>query len=131
MVCTYATYCTFGADTIMAPSDKIISEMSTNQIWSSYIRYIGAGAVAAGGIISLLKTLPTIVKTFSKAIKGFGHKEAESLRTNTDLPMPFVLGGALVIAVIIWIMPSVPISFLGALIIVIFGFSLLLYQAVW
>ena len=112
----------FGADTIMAPSDKIISEMSTNQIWSSYIRYIGAGAVAAGGIISLLKTLPTIVKTFSKAIKGFGHKEAESLRTNTDLPMPFVLGGALVIAVIIWIMPSVPISFLGALIIVIFGF---------
>ena len=74
----------FGADTIMAPSDKIISEMSTNQIWSSYIRYIGAGAVAAGGIISLLKTLPTIVKTFSKAIKGFGHKEAESLRTNTS-----------------------------------------------
>ncbi len=112
----------FGGDALVAPSDKIISEMSANEIWSSYVRYIGAGAVAAGGIISLIKTLPTIIKTFRKAITGFGHKEAESMRTNRDLPMPFVIGGALVIAIIIWIMPSVPISFLGALIIVIFGF---------
>lgn len=112
----------FGADAMIAPSDKIISAMSPDQIWGSYIRYIGAGAVAAGGIISLLKTLPTIIKTFGKAIQGFGHKEEESLRTNKDLPMPVVLGGVLVIAIIIWIMPSVPISLLGALIIVIFGF---------
>lgn len=112
----------FGADTVIAPADTLISTMTTNQIWSSYIRYVGAGAVAAGGIISLLKTLPTIVKTFRKAIQGFGHKEAKQLRTNKDLPMPFVLGGALAIAVVIWIMPSVPISLLGALIIVIFGF---------
>ena len=97
----------FGGDALVAPSDKIISEMSANEIWSSYVRYIGAGAVAAGGIISLIKTLPTIIKTFRKAITGFGHKEAESMRTNRDLPMPFVIGGALVIAIIIWIMPSV------------------------
>lgn len=112
----------FGEDAMIAPSDKIIGAMSPGQIWSSYIRYIGAGAVAAGGIISLVKTLPVIVKTFGKAIQGFGHKEEESLRTNKDLPMPVVLGGVLVIAIIIWIMPSVPISLLGALIIVIFGF---------
>ncbi len=112
----------FGADALIAPADKVISDMTTNQIWGSYIRYIGAGAVAAGGIISLLKTLPTIVKTFRKAIQGFGHKEENQLRTNRDLPMSFVLGGALAIAIIIWVMPSIPISFLGALIIVIFGF---------
>ena len=112
----------FGGDMTIAPSTKAISEMATGEIWGSYVRYIGAGAVAAGGIISLIKTLPTIVKTFSKAIKGFGHKEDSVLRTNRDLPMPVVLGGALIIAVIIWLMPVVPISFIGALIIVIFGF---------
>ncbi len=112
----------FGGDMTIAPATKAISEMATAEIWSSYVRYIGAGAVAAGGIISLIKTLPTIVKTFSKAIKGFGHKEDSVLRTNRDLPMPVVLGGALLIAIIIWLMPVVPISLIGALIIVIFGF---------
>lgn len=112
----------FGGDSIIPPADKAIGLMATGEIWDSYIRYIGAGAVAAGGIISLLKTLPTIIKTFSKAIKGFGHKEETALRTNKDLPLPFVLGGALLIAVIIWLMPAVPISLLGAIIIVVFGF---------
>lgn len=112
----------FGADAIIPPSDKVINAMSVNEIWSSYIRYVGAGAVAAGGIISLIKTLPVIIKTFSKAVKGFGHKEEGQLRTNKDLPMPFVFGGALAIAAIIWLMPAVPISFPGSLVIVIFGF---------
>ncbi len=112
----------FGADSTIAPATVPVSEMATGQIWSSYIRYIGAGAVAAGGIISLIKSLPTIVKTFSKAVKGFGHTEENVTRTSKDLPMPFVLCGALVIALIIWIIPAIPIHFLGALIIVVFGF---------
>lgn len=112
----------FGADSVVAPATDAISKLGASGIWSSYIRYIGAGAVAAGGIISLIKSMPTIVKTFSKAIKGFGHKEDSELRTNKDLPMPFVLAGVLVIAVIIWLLPAIPISLLGALIVVIFGF---------
>ena len=112
----------FGGDMVMAPGKDPISTLGASGIWSSYIRYIGAGAVAAGGIISLVKSLPTIVKTFSKAVKGFGHKDANELRTNRDLPLPVVMGGALVIALVIWLLPSVPVSLLGALIIVVFGF---------
>lgn len=113
----------FGIDNIIAPAtDAAISAMDPSTIWGSYIRYIGAGAVAAGGIISLVKTLPMIVKTFMKAMKGFGHKNDSELRTSRDLPMPVVLIGSLAIAVVIWIIPAVPISFLGALIIIVFGF---------
>lgn len=112
----------FGGDSIIAPASDTVNTLGASGIWSSYIRYIGAGAVAAGGIISLIKTLPTIVKTFSKAIKGFGHKEESELRTSRDLPMSFVLIGVLIIAVVIWLLPAIPISFIGALIIVIFGF---------
>lgn len=112
----------FGGDMVIAPGEKAISVLGASGIWSSYIRYIGAGAVAAGGIISLVKSLPTIMKTFSKAVRGFGHKDDTELRTNKDLPLPFVMGGALLIALVIWLLPSVPVSLLGALIIVIFGF---------
>lgn len=112
----------FGGDMVMAPGVKPISTLGASGIWSSYIRYIGAGAVAAGGIISLVKSLPTIMKTFSKAVQGFGHKDATELRTNKDLPLPVVMGGALVIALVIWLLPSVPVSLIGALIIVVFGF---------
>ncbi len=112
----------FGGDMVIAPGEKSISVLGASGIWSSYIRYIGAGAVAAGGIISLIKSLPTIMKTFTKAVRGFGHKDETELRTNKDLPLPFVMGGALLIALVIWLLPSVPVSLLGALIIVIFGF---------
>ena len=112
----------FGLENIVAPATDAIKDMDAWGIWGSYIRYIGAGAVAAGGIISLVKTLPTIVKTFAKAIKGFGHTSDNELRTSKDLPLPIVLIGVLIIAVIIWIIPAIPISFLGALIVVIFGF---------
>lgn len=112
----------FAGDNVIAPATDAISSLGASGIWKSYIRYIGAGAVAAGGIISLLKSLPTIIKTFSKALKGFGHHSDTEVRTARDLPMPFVLIGVFVIAVIIWLLPSIPVSFIGALIIVIFGF---------
>ena len=112
----------FAGDNVIAPASDAISSLGASGIWSSYIRYIGAGAVAAGGIISLVKSLPTIVKTFSKALKGFGHNAEEEVRTSKDMPMPIVLIGVLVIAVIIWLLPSIPVSLIGALIIVVFGF---------
>ena len=114
----------FGIDNLIAPGTAAISELGPSGIWSSYIRYIGAGAVAAGGIISLVKSLPMIIKTFSKAIKGLGKGNTgnTTLRTERDLPMQAVLAGSLVIALIIWILPSIPVNFVGGLLIVVFGF---------
>ena len=114
----------FGIDNLIAPGTAAISELGPSGIWSSYIRYIGAGAVAAGGIISLVKSLPMIIKTFSKTIKGLGKGNTGNtiLRTERDLPMQVVLAGSLVIALIIWILPSIPVNFVGGLLIVVFGF---------
>ena len=112
----------FGNSSILPPASAPISELGAWGIWSSYIRYIGAGAVAAGGIISLIKSLPTIIKTFKKAVKGFGHKETVEERTNLDLPSLFLLILAVVIVLAIWIIPVIPVGLLGAIIIVVFGF---------
>ena len=112
----------FGDSSILPPASAPVSELGAWGIWSSYIRYIGAGAVATGGIISLIKSLPTIIKTFNKAIRGFGHKEAVEERTNRDLPSLFLLILAAVIVLTIWILPAIPVGILGALIIVVFGF---------
>lgn len=114
----------FGIENLIVPGTAPISELGPSGIWSSYIRYIGAGAVAAGGIISLVKSLPMIIKTFSKAIKGLGKGNTgnTTLRTERDLPMQAVLAGSLIIALIIWFLPSIPVNFVGGLLIVIFGF---------
>lgn len=117
----------FGNSTILYPGDVTIAQMyaegGADAIWSNYIRYIGAGAVAAGGIISLVKSLPLIVSTFRDAIKGMkGGSKAGNLRTEQDLDMRAVIGGALLIVIAIWLLPAIPVSFVGALLIVVFGF---------
>ena len=86
----------FGGDSVITGANA--SDIVGN-IWGSYVRYIGAGAVAAGGIISLIKTFPTMVKTFRHAIKGFGKNVSGGDRTARDLPMWFILTGIFVIAV--------------------------------
>lgn len=118
----------FGGNIIMYPQTTVtVSEMyangGTSAIWSSYIRYIGAGALAAGGIISLLKSLPLIISTFSGAIKGIGIKDTdEDSRTNRSLSMKFVLISIIALAFLLWMIPAVPVNLVGALIIVVFGF---------
>lgn len=116
----------FGANIVMFPADVTVAELyakgGSNAIWSSYIRYIGAGAVACGGVLSLVKSLPLIIKTFKEAMKGFGKGEATGERTNQDLDMKVILIGVLVLALALWIIPVVPINFFGALLVVIFGF---------
>ena len=92
-------------------------------IWSSYIRYIGAGALAAGGIISLIKSLPLIVRTFRDALKSMkGAAKGEVTRTSKELSMGVVLTSIVVITVLIWLVPVIPVNFLGAIIVVVFGF---------
>ena len=72
----------FGADNVIAPGVEAISSMDVWDIWGSYIRYIGAGAVAAGGIISLIRTFPVILRTFAAAVKGIGGGKQDTLRTS-------------------------------------------------
>lgn len=118
---------TFGTGTILYPGTDTIANMyaegGASALWSNYIRYIGAGAVAAGGLISLIKSLPLIVTTFVDAIKGMKETNSDSeLRTEKDLNIRFILGGILVMVLAIWLLPQIPVTFLGALLIVVFGF---------
>lgn len=110
-----------GGDNVMFPATEPFNTLDTWTLWGSFVRYIGAGAVAAGGIMSLIKSLPLIVSTFAKAMKGFGKKGGEA-RTEKSLSLAVAMGGALVIAILLWLMPSVPVTLLAALIIVVFGF---------
>ena len=115
----------FAGDAIIFPGTKPISSLAPSELWGTYIKYIGAGAVATGGIISLIKSLPLIVKTFSQAMKSMSNnkgKAASGLRTDQDMPMPVILIGVGVIAIAIWLLPTFQINLLGAVIVVIFGF---------
>ena len=95
-----------------------------SELWSNYIKYIGAGAVAAGGMISLIKTFPLIVRTFKQAMSSLSKKHAQknAMRTQQDLPMPVLLVIILAIVILIWLIPTFPVNPVGSLIIVIFGF---------
>lgn len=118
---------TFGGPTVLYPGTDTIASMyaegGASAIWGSYIRYIGAGAVAAGGIISLIKSLPLIATTFRDAVKGMkGGAKAGNLRTEQDIDMRAVIGGIIVLVVAIWLLPAIPVSPLGAVLVVVFGF---------
>ena len=118
----------FGENSVLYPSvdatiGEIFAESGANGIWGSYVRYIGAGALAAGGIISLIKSLPLIVKTFSDAMKSMSSAgTASTERTAKDLSIKIVLAAILVLTLIIWIVPVIPVNPIGAVIIVVFGF---------
>lgn len=114
----------FGGDTVLFPGVDPISTMGTWDIWKNYIKYIGAGAVAAGGIMSLIKSLPLIVSTFGKAIKDYKNKEFgdSSIRTDADIPMKYILIAIATLAVVMWLVPVIPVNLFGAIIIIVFGF---------
>ncbi len=117
----------FGANITLYPGTEPISELfaagGASAIWSTYIRYIGAGALAAGGIISLIKSLPLIVKTFGGAMKSIkGSGAASTDRTAQDINMKIVIIAIVVLTLVVWLLPAIPVSLLGAAIIVVFGF---------
>lgn len=94
------------------------SGLSTTEIWSQYIRYIGAGAVAVGGIMSLIKSLPIIISAFAKSISGFQQREGSQRDISYKIIIPLII----LMILIIWLVPSVPVSFFGALLVAVFGF---------
>lgn len=121
--------CLFGAETWMYPAavgttiGQLYEGGGASAIWSSYLRYIGAGAIATGGIISLIKSLPLIISTFRDSLKSMkGGKNTSVERTAQDLPMSLVLAGIAAMIIIIWLVPAIPVNIIGALLIVVFGF---------
>jgi putative OPT family oligopeptide transporter len=107
------------SDSPIYPAVTLIRDMDPYDIWDRYIRYIGAGAVAVGGIISLIGSFPMMIRSFGK---GFGTIERTTLRTRKDLPRWLVLGGCVVLAVAIWAVPDLKINLIGAILMVVFTF---------
>ena len=102
---------------------EVYEANGASAIWSNVIKYVGAGAIATGGVISLLKSLPLIIKTFAGAMKSLKNTSGgTNVRTDRDMKMPVVLGIILIVIILIWLVPSVPVSLLGAFLIAIFGF---------
>jgi putative OPT family oligopeptide transporter len=106
------------------PATKLIRDMSTDDVWRAYILYIGAGAVAAGGIISLFKSLPTIVGGAMRGMRSLrgATGPAGTLRTDRDIPLPVVAIGSLLIVIVCALVPSFKLNVLGALLILVLGF---------
>ena len=113
---------------ILKPAGKLIKDMSPSDIRAGYVRYIGAGAVAAGGLITLIKTLPTIVSAFKDSFRSMQETKSgiKPTRTERDIPIIYVVMGSIALVLIIAVLPQMPGTFPGTLLmgllIVIFGF---------
>ena len=116
----------FGNDLVIYPATATVGEVWANEgtwgLWDYFIRYIGAGALATGGIISLIKSLPMIVTTFASAFKDYGKSAVGTLRTEQDISIKMVIVSCLAITVFMWLFPGIPVNFIGALTVLVFGF---------
>ncbi len=116
---------------VIAPGTIPISEMSPADLRNFYIKYLGVGAVAVGGFISLLKSFPVIISSFTQ---GFGQligrkADRQVSRTDRDMPMKWVLLGVALIVVAIWMLPGTELHFLGVVLAVLFGFFFVVVAA--
>jgi len=105
------------------PSTVPVAQMDANAIWSNYIRYVGAGAVAAGGFISLLRSLPTLVSSFKQAAAGMGKGATGKVsRMDHEAPLTWVIGAAVLGFLLVWLVPVVGGGLAGGLMAVVFSF---------
>jgi putative OPT family oligopeptide transporter len=118
--------------TIIAPGTIPLDQMDPSTLRDSYIKYLGVGAVAFGGFVSLLKSLPVIVTSFKEGFKQIVGSKADAeatLRTEKDLPMKWVMLGVLLVVIAIWMLPGTDLHFLGSAIAVLFGFFFVVVAA--
>lgn len=116
----------FGSSqTIIFPSTVPVEQMSAQEIWSNYVRYIGAGAVATGGLISLIKIAPLIFKTIHVGVKellrGFKPTE-EVVRTDKDISLGFLILGSIATILGLWLIPITGLNFFTIVLLTILGF---------
>lgn len=121
---------TFGADTVIAPGTESVRAIyeagGASAIWSNYIRYIGAGAVATAGLISLGKSLPTIFKTFAETVKGIKNMRnstnGDVPRTQRNIDIRIVISSIVLLILLIWLLPTIPVNLPAAIVIAVMGF---------
>lgn len=107
---------------VFPEASLLIADMDAGTIWSRYVRYIGAGAVAGGGIITLIRALPLIWESIAVGLRRVEAGAAAARRTDRDLPLRFVLLSATLVALLLWVLPFIEVSLVGALLMVIFSF---------
>jgi putative OPT family oligopeptide transporter len=110
----------------LAPATALVRDMDPGAVWSNYVKHIGAGAVAAGGIFALARALPSIVSSITASAKGLvggaARGAAGVLRTERDTPVPVLAIGALLIVAIVVAVPAFEVNLLGAVLILVLGF---------
>lgn len=111
-----------GLATPLFPSTDLIKDMTASMIWGKYIRYVGAGAVAAGGFISLGKSLPTIISSFKSAVSGIGAKGGGTRRTEHDIPISWVIGASVLVFLLAWFLPWINVGPIGSIMVIFFSF---------
>ncbi|HVC91854.1 MAG TPA: oligopeptide transporter, OPT family [Acidobacteriaceae bacterium] len=117
------------------PGTQPIAQMNPSDLWAAYVRPMGAGAVAAAGILTLLRTLPTIWGAFREGIATIGKSRAAAaaeMRTDRDFPMSVVVGGSVLLVILMFLfltfkpVPGAQTSLLAnlaaSLLVVVFGF---------
>jgi len=111
---------------LLSPEGTLIRDMGPDEIHRAYVLYIGAGAVAAGGVISLVRSLPSIVEAFRRGLRAFrASRRGEVVaidRTERDLPISVVIGGSAILLVAIWLAPPLQVNLLSAVVILVAGF---------
>jgi putative OPT family oligopeptide transporter len=111
---------------LLSPEGTLIRDMGPDEIHRAYVLYIGAGAVATGGLISLLRSMPSIVEAFRRGVRTFlASRRGQAVdvpRTEQDLPISIVIGGSILLVVLIWLAPPLHVNLVSALLIVVAGF---------
>jgi len=119
-------------DPLFPETVKTIAQMSAGELWNRYVRYIGAGAVATAGILTLIRTIPVMLQSFRASVRGFrdaGTGTGATQRTGRDLPLWFLAAGALVVTLVMSLVPQVfsviegvPRQLVAAICVVVFSF---------
>lgn len=107
-----------------APPGELIANMSAGLVFDRYVRYIAAGAVATGGVISLLRSLPTIIQAFRSGIKDFsgGGTTTSAVRTERDIPIIYAVVGVGLLLIVISLLPQLEVDWISTILILVFGF---------
>jgi putative OPT family oligopeptide transporter len=111
-------------------TEKLIRDMSSGEIWNRYVRYIGAGAVATGGIVTLIRSIPTMIESFKLGLAQISRRTAEAVeRTDLDLSFKTVLVWLVAVLLILTFVPgilgyidSIPVRAVASVLIAIFAF---------
>jgi putative OPT family oligopeptide transporter len=115
----------FGLHDIVYPGHVPIAQMSHSEIWSSYVRYIGTGAVAMGGMVSLFRLLPKLILSVHGHFKAMfvdATKSHGKLRTEKDIPFLWVIVGTIVVLILLYVLPQISFNWMAILLVLVLGF---------